>query len=198
MQLAGNLEGSVNRFRFKDVIPGKKGFTALQGPIEWLIQAGLAIKVKVCNRAEIPLEAFCKPNIFKLFVFDIGLLGCMLDLPVEAILNDDYGIAKGYFAENFVAQELLTAGTRNLYSWTERNSEIEFILTEKDYIVPVEVKSGMRTQAKSLQQYIRRYSPPRAIILSKRNLAKKTDGGIQYIPLYMAGRFLWKFMANLR
>jgi len=51
MQLAGNLEGSVNRYKFKDVIPGKKGFMALQGPIEWLIQAGLAIKVKVCPQS---------------------------------------------------------------------------------------------------------------------------------------------------
>ena len=190
MQLAGNLEGSVNRYKFKDVIPGKKGFTALQGPIEWLIQAGLAIKVKVCNRAELPLEAFSKPNMFKLFVFDVGLLGCLLDLPVEAILNDDYGICKGYVAENFVAQELMTAGCRNLYSWTERNSEIEFMIIEKDFIVPLEVKSGMRTQAKSLQQYIRRYSPPRAIILSRRNFTEKIDSCIQYMPLYMAGMIL--------
>ena len=190
MQLAGNLEGSVNRYKFKNVIPGKKGFTDLQGPIDWLIQAGLAIKVKVCNRAELPLETFCKPNMFKLFLFDVGLLGCLLDLPVEAILNDDYGITKGYFAENFVARELVTAGSRNLYSWTERNSEIEFMIIEKDFIVPLEVKSGMRTQAKSLQQYIRRYSPPRAIILSKKNFTEKTGSCVQYMPLYMAGRVL--------
>ena len=190
MQLAGNLEGSVKRYKFKDVIPGKRGFTDLQGPVEWLVQAGLAIKVKVCNRAELPLEAFCKPNMFKLFVFDIGMLGCLLDLPVEAILNDDYGITKGYFAENFVAQELVAAGSRNLYSWTERNSEIEFMIIEEDFIVPIEVKSGIRTQTKSLQQYIRRYSPSRAIILSKRNFAGKTGSCIQYMPLYMAGRVL--------
>ena len=187
MQLASSLEGSVNRYKFKDVIPGKKGFTALQGPIEWLVHAGLAVKVKVCNRAELPMEAFCKPNMFKLFVFDVGLLGCLLDLPVEAILNDNYGISKGYVAENFVAQELMTAGNRNIYSWTERNSEIEFMIIENDYIIPLEVKSGMRTQAKSLQQYIRKYSPPRAIILSKRNFTEKKDSCIQYMPLYTAG-----------
>ena len=190
MQLAGNLEGSVNRYKFKNVIPGKKAFSDLQGPIEWLIQAGLALKVKVCNRAELPLEAFCKPNIFKLFVFDVGLLGCLLDLPVEAIIDDNYGIAKGYFAENFVAQELMTAGSRTLYSWTERNSEIEFMISEKDSIVPLEVKSGMRTQAKSLQQYISKYSPHKAIILSKRNFTEKPGSCIQYIPLYMVGMVL--------
>lgn len=188
MQLAGNLEGSVKRYKFKDVIPGKKGYSDLQGPIDWLIQAGLAIKVKVCNRAEIPLETFCKPNIFKLFIFDVGLLGCLLDLPVEALLNDDYGIAKGYFAENFVAQELLATEIINLYSWTERNSEIEFIIVEHKSVVPIEVKSGTRTQAKSLQQYIHKYSPSRALILSKNNFSIKPGSGVQYIPLYATSK----------
>ena len=142
----------------------------------------------MCNRAEIPLETFCKPNIFKLFIFDIGLLGCFLDLPVESLLNDDYGISKGYFAENFVAQELLAAGNRNLYSWTERNSEIEFVIIKDNSIIPIEVKSGLRTQAKSLQQYIRKYAPPRAIILSRKKFAEKADSHIKYMPLFTAGR----------
>jgi len=188
MQLVRNQDGSVKRYIFKDVIPGKKSFADLQGPIDWLEQAGLAIKVKVCNRAELPLESFCKPNMFKLFVFDVGLLGCMLNLPVEAIANDDYGITKGYFAENFVAQELMSAGAQKLYSWSERNSQIEFLKHRGSKIIPLEVKAGRRTQAKSLQQYIQKYSPDDAIILSKKNLAgKKKDSVVKYVPLYMAG-----------
>ncbi len=187
MQLVHNQDGSVKRYMFKDVIPKKKSFADLQGPIDWLEQAGLAIKVKVCNRAELPLESFCKPNMFKLFVFDVGLLGCMLNLPVEAIANDDYGITKGYFAENFVAQELMSAGSQKLYAWTERHSQIEFLKTTGSKIIPLEVKAGTRTQAKSLQQYIQKYSPDEAIILSKKNIAGKKDSVVKYIPLYMAG-----------
>ncbi len=187
MQLAGNMDGSVKRFRFKDVIPKKKSFSALEGPITWLEQAGLANKVKVCNRADLPLETFCKANIFKLFIFDTGLLGCMLDLPVAAIVDEDYGISKGYFAENFVAQELTAAGITNLYSWTERNSEIEFLKTDGEAIVPVEVKAGSRVQAKSLGQYIKKYAPNQAIILSKKLSSQKSDSPVAFVPLYLAG-----------
>jgi len=187
MQLARNQDSSVKRYIFKDVIPRKKSFADLQGPIDWLAQAGLAIKVKVCNRAELPLESFCKPNMFKLFVFDVGLLGCMLDLAVEAIADENYGIAKGYFAENFVAQELMAAGAPRLYSWTERNSQIEFLINRGSKIIPVEVKAGVRTQAKSLQQYIQKYSPDKAIILSRKNIAGHKNSVVKYVPLYMAG-----------
>ena len=121
--------------------------------------------------------------MFKLFVFDVGLLGCMLNLPV----NEDYGITKGYFAENFVAQELMSAGAQKLYSWSERNSQIEFLKDRGSKIIPLEVKAGIRTQAKSLQQYIQKYSPDDAIILSKKNTAGKKDRVIKYVPLYMAG-----------
>lgn len=51
----------------------------------------------------------------------------MFRLPFDAVLNQDYGIAKGYFAENLVAQEFMASGASRLYSWTERNSKIEFL-----------------------------------------------------------------------
>ena len=127
MQLSKNVEGSVSRYRFKGVIPGKKGYADLNGPINWLEKAGLIFKVKICNKAALPVESFCKNNLFKLYFFDIGLLGCMLELPVEAIIAQDYGITKGYFAENFTAQEFVSAGVSKLYAWKERNSEIEFL-----------------------------------------------------------------------
>ncbi len=187
MQLANNINGSVKRYRFKSVIPGKKSFSDLQGPIDWLEKAGLIIKVKVCNRAELPLESFCKNNMFKLYLFDVGLLGCMLDIPPGIMVSQEFGIAKGYFAENFVAQEFIASGGEKLYSWTERNSEIEFLNVINDTIIPIEVKSGTRTQAKSLGQFIRKYSPKKAIKITGKALNKKKDRTIDYYPLYLAG-----------
>jgi predicted AAA+ superfamily ATPase len=187
MQLARNREGSVRRYQFKNAIPGKKGFAQLRSPISWLEQANLIIKIKVCNRAEIPIELFCKPNMFKLFLFDIGLLGTMLRIPVSKILSEDYGTAKGYFAENFVAQELTAAGKTPLYSWKERNSEIEFMHVKNEEIIPVEVKAGTRIQAKSLQQYIKKYNPKNAVIVSAKPPGRKGDSAVRYVPLYLAG-----------
>ncbi len=188
MQLSRNIEGSVKRYKFKGAIPGKKSFAELQGPVTWLEKAGLLIKVKVCNRAELPIETFCKENQFKLFLFDIGLLGSMLALFPETVLHQDYGITKGYFAENFVAQEFVAAGNKQLYSWTERNSEIEYLSVIKGNIIPVEVKAGTRTRAKSLQQFLLKYKPDRAIKISSRPLRIQNEQVIQNVPLYLAGR----------
>jgi len=186
MQLSKNIDASVKRYRFKGVIPGKKAYSDLQGPIKWLEKAGLLIKVKICNRAEIPFEAFCKNNIFKLYMFDIGILGAMLDLPLNAVVLSNIGISKGFFAENFVAQEM-SVNYSKLYSWNESNSEIEFIKQIDGKIVPIEVKSGIRTQAKSLMHYIKRYSPENAIKITGKPLNKLDHPIIHNYPLYMAG-----------
>ena len=188
VQLSANIDGSVKKYRFKGVIPRKKGYAELQGPIAWLEKSGLILKVKVCKRAEIPLESFCRENMFKLFLFDIGLLGCMLDLPVSLIHSQDYGIAKGYLAESLVAQEFAAAGVSRLHSWTEGTSEIEFIRVIGDALVPVEVKSGIRTQAKSLRQYILKYSPKRAVKISGKPLSRIRNQVIQICPLYLAAK----------
>ncbi len=187
-QLSANIDSSVKRYQFKGVIQKKKSYVELQGPIEWLKKAGLILKVKKCNRSEIPFETFCKENIFKLFIFDIGLLGAMLDLPVNMIYTQNFGITKGYFAENFVAQEFVSNGILKLYSWSEKTSEIEFLSVVDNEPVPIEVKSGKRLQAKSLQQYILRYSPKLAIKLSGKPLKKNKTSPIQNYPLYWASK----------
>ena len=46
----------------------------------------------------------------------------------------------------------------NLYSWMERTSEIEFLLDVHGQILPIEVKSGWVTKAKSLIKFIDKYS----------------------------------------
>ncbi len=187
MQLAMNRDGSVKRYRFKDVIPRKKSFAELQGPIEWLEKAGLVIKVKICNKSEIPLEAFCKKNIFKLYLFDIGVLGCMLELPVRSIITHDFGMTKGYLAENYVVQEFTASGNSKLYAWNERNSEIEFLRILKGKIIPIEVKSGIRTQSKSLKQYLKKYAPAKAIKLTGNPLNRGGNQVIHNYPLYLSG-----------
>jgi len=187
IQLSQNHNNSVKKYKFKGVIPNKKGFLDLQGPIDWLVKAGLIIKVQISNRAEIPIKGFCKENFFKLYVFDIGILGAMLEIPISSILLNDYGIIKGYFAENFVATELKSLGLNSLFSWTERNSEIEFLIEKEGNIYPIEVKSGTRTKAKSLMQYIIKNNPQKAFVLSEKPLLinKETK---QFIPIYYAGK----------
>ncbi|MEI8346671.1 MAG: AAA family ATPase [Pseudomonadota bacterium] len=190
-QLASHYDDSTQRYKFKDVIPGKNSYRDFEGPLQWLCEASLIIKVKICNRAEIPLKAFTKNNIFKGYFFDIGILGAQLELRPDDIQSNDYGITKGYFAENFVAQELLATYPGQIYSWAEKNSEIEFLLQgENEGIIPIEVKAGHRTQAKSLQNYLKKYSPALAYVFSTRPRSSSKDNSLQYVPLYLCGKTL--------
>jgi uncharacterized protein len=186
VQLARTMDESVTRFRFKDVIPGKKSYRDLEGPISWLVKAGLALQALIAERAELPLLSFCKQNFFKLYLFDIGILGAMLDLAPRTLALENYGMMRGFFVENFVAAELKAGGSEHLIGWSEGSSEIEFLLSGEYGIVPLEVKAGHRTKAKSLGQYFHKYGPARAIKLSQKNIDLST-GNVVYIPLYLAG-----------
>ncbi|MCX6131748.1 MAG: AAA family ATPase [Proteobacteria bacterium] len=153
-QLASTQDDSVQRFKFNDVMQGKKGFASWERPLHWLINAGLALQVKISSAAKLPIEHYCKDNIFKLFMHDVGLLGCAQNLEPGTLLNQDYGLAKGFFAENFVAQELRAAHCQQLwplYGWNERTSEVEFVIQYQESVVPIEVKAPKICNSKKKQ-----------------------------------------------
>ena len=187
VQMMRAMDGSVGRFRFKGVIPERSKFAHLEGPIDWLVKTGLVIKVHMVEKPVLPLGVQAKPNLFKLYLFDVGLLGCMLDVQIASVLSQDFGTYKGYYAENLVAQELTAADRAPLYSWCGRQSEIEFLVVHEEGVVPVEVKSGTRAHSRSLSAYAAKYSPSLRIKVTARNL-DRTVPGCHNIPLYLAGR----------
>ncbi len=188
-QLAREQDGSVPKFKFKGIIPGIRGYSRLAGAIDWLIAAGLIHKIQIINRGELPFSAYSKENTFKLIMFDVGLLGALADLPVKSILDYNYGTYKGYFAENFAAQEFISQNILPLYSWKEKQSELEFIMESKGHIIPVEIKSGRVTQAKSLKVFAQKYQPNYRVIFSGRPLKIDRDNALHQYPLYLASHF---------
>ena len=69
----------------------------------------------------------------------------------------------------------------SLYSWQEKSAEVEFLLQIEGKAVPVEVKSGWVTHAKSLSIFSERYHSPFKIILSAQNISEAKS---RY-PLYL-------------
>lgn len=187
-QLARSLNGSATKFRFKDALPGYRGYERLSAPIGWLESAGLVFRTSIINNAEIPLYRNRVDNRFKLYFLDVGLLGAINGMSPTTITNFDFGRYKGYIAENFIAQELTAASYKNLYCWEGRTSEVEFLLESDNQIVPIEVKSGHVTKSKSLKVYEERYRPRQSYVLSGRNL--RISGLRSYIPLYAIGYLL--------
>jgi hypothetical protein len=130
-----------------------------------------------------------KENTFKLFCFDVGILGALSILPPKNIIDYDYGSYKGYFAENFVAQEFKFGGVENICSWRERRAEVEFLREENGNVYPIEVKSGWVTQAKSLKVFSQKYNPPYRTIMSAANISIDKRNRAHRYPLYLAAEF---------
>ena len=188
-QLGSAHDNSVQRFRFGEVMAGKKGFAAWERPLHWLVNAGLTLQVKIANNAQLPVEHYCKANIFKLYMHDIGLLGCAQALGPDILINQAYGLAKGFFAENFVMQELRAAHSQQLwplYSWSKGEAEIEVVRPYHGSVIPIEVKSGHRTQSKSLGQFSKLYDPPLTIKISANPLRYDSHSRSLLLPLYLA------------
>lgn len=189
-QLAHSIDGSASRFKFKDILPNIKRYSQLVNVIDWLKSAELVIQTPLIEQAKLPLLAFRSDNLFKLFMFDIGILGSMLELQPETLLDNHYGNFKGYFTENFVAQQLIANDIEHIYNWQENRSEVEFLIQDKGRCIPIEVKSGLRFQAKSLEKFIKKYQPEHSIVLSPKPLKVSENGSPWFIPLYLADKCL--------
>ncbi len=173
---------TVNKFVFKDVLTTDSRYANLEGPIEWLIKTGLVIKVPICNNAQFPLKAYADEKRFKLYMFDVGIMGAILNLSPKVIYNYDYGSYKGYFAENLALQEMTASLNKRFYSWSKNTSEIEFLTDMDEKIIPIEIKAGINTKAKSLKVYKDIYSPEQTILFSGRPIDKNSS----MYPLYTA------------
>lgn len=187
-QLSNAEDQSTQRFKFKGIIPNVNRYGQLVNVIDWLESAELILKVAIIEPVAQPLLAYTKENIFKLFMFDVGILGAMSGLDPKTILDYDYGTYKGYFAENFVAQQLIASCSIELVSWQNDRSEIEFLIQQKGQLIPLEVKSGNITRAKSLQKYIEKYQPKKSLLLSAKNLNIDHKNNLYHLPLYLAER----------
>jgi len=155
--------------------------------IEWLVSAGIVIRVYNVGKPEHPLNAFEQLNHFKLFLLDTGLLKHMAGISNEAILiKSDYQF-KGALTENYVLQQI-----RDIFDVPPKffapssACEIDFIVQNGTNIIPIEVKGGETVKAKSFKGFIDKYSPLNAVRYSK--LSYQKNGGVVNVPLYLARR----------
>ena len=91
---------------------------------------------------------------------------------------------KGSIAENFFLTEYHSRIGYPIYNWMLMGAEIEFLHRDgSGTVVPIEVKSGTRTRARSLDSYITRYRPPHAAKFA--NVHSATRSGVVFTwPLY--------------
>ena len=154
--------------------------------IEWLVSAGMLNRVYNLSKIDYPLSVYAKLDSFKLFVFDTGLLKCMANIDNSSILlKSDYQF-KGPLTENYVLQQLKSTYDSDLYYFSNKNSELDFIMQNKTNINIIEVKAGEDKSSPSFKKYINENNELQGIRYSRRNYVK--NGKIINIPLYLVNK----------
>ena len=106
------------------------------------------------------------------------------------LLSDQLDVDLGYLYENVVAQ-MITAANRELYyhTWKKTGSthsyEIDFLLTSKSKVIPIEVKSASVKKHTSMDQFAIIYSN----VVGERYLISQKDVSFKQMlkmkPVYM-------------
>ncbi|WP_295858094.1 ATP-binding protein [uncultured Oscillibacter sp.] len=181
--IVAQLAKSNEKFMYGAVREGGRA-RDFEEAIERLVSAGMLNRVYNISKMEHPLAAFDKLDQFKLFVFDTGLLKHMAGIDNSAILlKADYQF-KGPLTENYVLQQLRGQFEVEPRYYSDKNSEIDFLIQYGTEIIPVEAKGGEDKSAPSFKKYIADRHPEYALRYSKRGYRK--DGAITNLPLYLA------------
>ena len=145
-------------------------------------------------------------DYFKMFLADTGLFVTLAfmdrdyteNVIYRKLLSDKLSTDLGYVYENAIAQMLKSAGNELFYytfkeetvkdeeeNKTVRSYEIDFLLSRKDKICPIEVKSSGYNSHKSLDKFQQKFSARilHRYLLYTKDLKKDKD--IFCLPVYM-------------
>ena len=158
--------------------------------IMWLSDCGLIHKVSRVNSVGIPLKGYEDLKAFKIFLVDVGILGCMAGLSPRTLLdgNSLFTEFKGALTEQYVCQQLKNIEDVDVYYYTnDRGScEIDFVIDTGNQVVPVEVKAEVNLRAKSLKTYREKFSPEICVRTSMADYKK--EEWLINLPLYAVGQ----------
>lgn len=163
-----------------------------------LVDSKIVLPCYNVTQPDIALELTKDFDYFKLYFSDIGLFTTMLfdsgkgieDNIYSKLLSDKLESDLGYLYENVVAQMIVASG-RNLYyhTWRDKDkthsNEVDFLITNKNKIIPIEVKSSSIKNHKSIDLFVEKYSQivGRRFLFSQKDISH--DGMLELMPIYL-------------
>lgn len=160
-----------------------------------------SMTVNMCYNTSNPANGLAMDfdkDFYKMFVHDIGLFVTLAfkdsdftdNIIYSKLLSDKLDANLGFVYETAVAQILVATGRKLFYyvfpSGTSRHLyEVDFLISKKDKIDPIEVKSSGYKTHKSLDEFCKKYSFKihTPFIVYTKDVAK--DGMMHYLPIYM-------------
>ena len=180
-----------NKFIFSHVKQGARA-KDLEDALEWLVNSGIAYKLKLVSNPEPPLSGMADNTYFKVYLSDVGLLRRKSNVNYRTILEGDasYIHFKGALTENYIMTQLKCMGIESYFWRTKADAEMDLITDYEGMLLPIEVKSADNTKAKSLHIFCNRYHPRMAVKTSLKNVGDNLDGDthVWSIPLYLIFR----------
>lgn len=152
-----------------------------------------------CNNPDVGLSASKDLDRYKLYMADTGLFVTMQfkdkdfteNIIYEKLLSDKLSANLGYLYENAVAQAIVSSGNQLFYytftnDENKKNYEIDFLLSKKNKICPIEVKSSNYRTHASIDKFYEKFSSRilKRYIIHTKDISKEKD--IQCIPIYLS------------
>ena len=168
---------------------------------EYISELSESMTVNIAYHANDPsvgLSLHKDPERYKLFVADTGLFVTLAfkdkdfteNIIYEKMLSDKLSADLGYIYENAIAQMLKTSGNELFYYTFKRETsnhpyEIDFLISKKNKICPIEVKSSGYKSHVSMDVFCKKY-PDRIFdryLLYTKDVNK--EQALKCLPVYM-------------
>ncbi len=198
----------TKKFVYSHVEPNAR-HESIKQALNLLIKARLCHKVQSSSANGIPLGAEVNPKVFKIILIDVGLVSTMLGLKLHQFRNieDIFVINKGALAEQVIGQLLRLLSPfyvePTLYYWnrelTNSSAEIDYLIQDNQFLIPIEVKAGAEGKLRSLHQFMSEKPWKRAVrfyagAIQRDHIQSKTTTGVlnDYelisLPFYLVGQ----------
>jgi len=197
--IPGQLSKSSKKYQLSSISKQAR-FRSYEDSFVWLNEAMVANTSFNATDPSVGLALSADHSFQKCYMADTGLLvtHAFMDSPYienelyKAILFDKLSINEGMIMENIAAQMLRRNGhklyfySRNDKEHRENHMEIDFLITEKKKIAPIEVKFGSYNIHSSLDKFKKKFSSKlsNSYILYTKDVMIKDD--IIHLPIYMA------------
>lgn len=196
--IPAELSRSASRYQVSSVLPNGRANSVLEKIAEMESSKTVLLSYHA-NDPSVGLANNKDLGKFKLYLSDTGLFTSLVfkdrafteNIIYDKLLNDKLPVNLGYLYENIIAQ-ILTRNGHALFYHTfanknkSHNYEIDFLLSEKNKISPIEIKSSGYKRHASLDAFIEKYHRRihKNYLLYTKDMCQ--EGDIALIPIYMA------------
>ena len=184
--IPAQLAKENKKFQYSVIRKGARS-SQYEGSLKWIEDAGIIHRCHNLQITELPLDGNAIPDVFKVYMADIGLLISMLEEGTAwSVMQGNLLGYKGAIFENLAADILGKMGRKLYYFQKDSGLELDFIMRYQGECCPLECKarSGNAKSMQTVLKHPEHYHVYRALKLGDYNIGR--EGPLLTLPFYMA------------